>query len=85
MLIVELNIKLALDDEEARLFALYDLSSAKEMEVSCQLLYPVRNLPHETYIKLIETLRIIRTECNDNRLAIGVRRKQRLELLTAHC
>jgi hypothetical protein len=72
------------DDEGDRLFALYEVSSAKEIAATCQLLYPSRSLPHETYMKLVGDLRAIRTECNVNRLAVGAHHEKMLELLTVH-
>ena len=77
---MQLNTKLAQNEQGTRLFALYEAFSAKEIAVTCQLLYPASRLPHETYLKLEDALRIIRTECNDYRLAIGAHRKKMLEL-----
>jgi hypothetical protein len=71
-----LNTKLQKDAEERRLFALYEASSAKEVSITSQLLYPGRDLPHETYMQMVGSLRAVRTECNDNRLAIGVHHKK---------
>ena len=65
-----LETRLPSDDEGARLFAVYEASSAKEHATASQLLYPSRCLPHETYMKLIAGLRAIRTDCNDKMLAV---------------
>jgi len=54
---VILETRLPRDDEEARLFAIYEASRAKEHAAASQLLYPSRRLPHETYMKLIVDLR----------------------------
>ena len=68
----------------ARLFALYEASSTKEIVATCQLLYPRHRLLYSEYTKLVGDLRAIRTECNDNRLAISVHHKKMRGLLTVH-
>ena len=73
---VILHTKPPRDDEGERLFALYEASSAKEIAATCQLLYPRRILPHETYMQLVGDLRAIRTKCNDNRLAIAAHHRK---------
>jgi hypothetical protein len=70
------NITLPIDDEETRLFGLYERSSAKEIAATCQLLYPGRNLPYNTYMNILADLRVIRTECNKNMLAVGKHRRE---------
>jgi hypothetical protein len=77
------NTKLSRDDEGARLFALYEASSTKEVAATYDLLYPSHPLLHPEYMKLVSDLRTLRQECNDNRLAIGAHRKKMLEL-TVH-
>jgi hypothetical protein len=77
------NTQLPRDNEECRLFALYEASSAKEITATYQLLYPGRSLPHETYMEMVDALRAIRTECNDNMLAIRAHRMKMLEV-TVH-
>ena len=62
--------RLPRDDEGARLFAVYEASCTKEHAAASQLLYPSRRLPDETYMKLIDDLRAIRTDCNDKMLAV---------------
>lgn len=64
------------DDEGARLFALYEASSAKKIAATYKLLYPSHRLSHDAYMTLIGDLQSIRAECNDNRLAIGTHRSQ---------
>jgi hypothetical protein len=81
---VPINRKLPLDDEGCRLLALYEASSAKEIVATYQLLYLGDSLAHETYMKLVGVLRCLRTECSDQRLAVGAHREKMRELLTAH-
>lgn len=69
------------DDEGERLFALYEASSAKEVAATCQLLYPCRIVPRETYMQLLGDLRAMRTKCNDNRLTIAAQHEKTLEYL----
>lgn len=71
-----LNTRLERDDERARLFALYESVSAREIAATCNLRYPGRSLSHETYMELVDAFRVIRTEGNHNRLAIGAHRKK---------
>jgi hypothetical protein len=78
---VIVDTKLPRDDEECRLFALYEAASAKEITATFQLLYPGRSLPHETYMELVGALRARRMECNDKRLAIRAHRKKMQELV----
>jgi hypothetical protein len=82
--LVALQTILPGDDEGERLFALYKVSSAKEIAATYQLLHPSRSLPHETYMKLLGNLTAIRTECNVDRLAVEAHHEKMLELAAAH-
>ena len=73
---VPLNTKHPLDDEGCRLLALYEASNSKEIVATYQLLYLGRSLPHETYMRMVDALGSLRTECNDKRLAVGAHRKK---------
>jgi hypothetical protein len=73
---VILETRLPKDDERTRLFAVYEASRVKEHATASQLLYPSRRLPHETYMKLIDDLRAIRTDCNDKMLAVRAHHDQ---------
>ena len=64
------------DDEESRLFSLYTTHRAKEHAAAHQVLHPSHNLPLRAYLELVGDLRVIRTECNETRLAIGAHRKK---------
>jgi hypothetical protein len=59
------------DDEERRLFGLYETASAKEHIAASKLLNWHRSLSHPAYLKLLHDLRAIRTECNEDMLAIA--------------
>jgi hypothetical protein len=63
------------DGEEYRLFAVYDASSAKEHAAASKLLYPRHRLSGPAYTKLLGDLRAIRTECNQEMLAIMAHHK----------
>ena len=80
---------LPLDNEGCRLFALYEASNAREVTATYQLLYPSHHLLHAEYMTLVGTLRALRTDCNDKRLAIGAHRTKMRErdsaLLTRLC
>ena len=73
---VTLHTKLPQDDEESRLLALYATHRAKEHAVAHQVLHPSHSLPLRAYLELVGDLRVIRTECNKNRRAIGEHRKK---------
>jgi len=75
-----LDIALPLDDEGCRLFTLYEVSSAREVAATYQLLYPNHRLLHPEYMKLLADLRTARAECNDKRLAIDAHRMKMREL-----
>jgi hypothetical protein len=81
---VRLRTTLPRDDEGDRLFALYEASSAKEIAATYQLLYPRHILPHKAYMQLVGDLRSLRTECNQDRIAIGAYHKKVLELSKLH-
>lgn len=81
---MKLHTILPRDDEGTRLFALYEASSAKEIATTYQMLYPRHILSHEKYMELVGDLRAIRTECNQDRLAIGTHHKKLLELQELH-
>jgi hypothetical protein len=71
---------LPLDYEESRLLAMFEAHRGKEIAAADQVLHPRRNLPLETYLEMVEDLRIIRMECSDKRLAIEayLTKKQKL-------
>jgi hypothetical protein len=72
------------DDEECRLFGVYEASSAKEHTAASKLLNLHHRLSHPVYMKLLGDLRAIRTECNEDMLAIAAHHKKMRELLTVH-
>jgi hypothetical protein len=72
------------DEEECRLFGVYEASSAKEHTAASKLLNWHRSLSHPAYMKLLGDLRAIRTECNEDMLAIGAHHKKVREHLMAH-
>jgi hypothetical protein len=72
------------EDEECRLFGIYEASSAKEHTAASKLLNWRRGLSHPAYIKLLGDLRTIRTKCNEDMLAIAAHNKKMRELLTVH-
>jgi hypothetical protein len=59
------------DDEECRLFGVYEASSAKEHSAASKLLNWPHSFSHPGYMKLLNDLRAIRTECNEDMLAIA--------------
>jgi hypothetical protein len=73
---VTLHTKLPRDDEECRLLAVYATYRAKEHAAASQVLHPSHSLPLRAYLELVRDLRVIRTECNEKRLAIGAHRKK---------
>jgi len=64
------------DDEESRLLAVYATHRAKEHAAAHQVLHPTHSLPLRAYLELVGDLRILRTECNEKRRAIGAHRKK---------
>jgi hypothetical protein len=83
-LTVTLHITLPRDDEECRLFGIYEASSAKEHAVASKLLSPHLRLPLPAYMTLLGDLRVIRAQCNEDMLAIAVHHKKMLGLSTLH-
>ena len=73
---VTLHTKFPRDDEECRLLAVYATCRAKEHIAAHQVLHPSQSLPLREYLELVGDLRVIRTECNKQRLAIGAHRKK---------
>ena len=73
---VLLHTKHTRDEEESRLFGAYEASSAKEHTAASKLLNPHHSLSHPAYMKLLGDLRAIRTECNDDMLAIAAHRRE---------
>ena len=73
---VLLHTKRSRDQEECRLFGAYEASSAKEHAAASKLLNPHHGLPHPAYIELLGDLRAIRTECNEDMLAIAAHRRE---------
>jgi hypothetical protein len=72
------------DKEGERLFALYEASSAKEHTAASRLLTPHHGLSNAACLKLLADLRVIRTECNADMLAIAAHHEKMRELLTVH-
>ena len=70
------HTKLPRDDEESRLLAVYATHRALEHATANQVLHPTQSLPLRAYLELVGDLRVIRTECNEKRLAIGAHRKK---------
>jgi hypothetical protein len=68
---VTLNTTLPRHDEECRLFGVYEASNAKEHAAASRLLIPRQSLSNPAYRKLLNNLRAIRMECNENMLAIA--------------
>ena len=66
-----LDTKRPRDEEECRLFGAYEVSSAKEHTAASKLLNPPHSVSHPAYMKLLGDLRAIRTECNEDMLAIA--------------
>jgi hypothetical protein len=64
------------DEEECRLFGVYEASSAKEHTAASNLLNPHRSLSPPAYMKLLGDLHAIRTECNRDMLAIAAHHKK---------
>jgi hypothetical protein len=83
-LVVMRQTLLPKDKEGERLFALYEASSAKEHTAASRLLTPHRDLSNAAYLKLLTDLRVIRTECNADMLAIAEHHEKMRELLTVH-
>jgi hypothetical protein len=75
-LLVTLDTGLLQDDEESRLLALYATHRAKEHAAARQVLHPSHSLPLRAYLELVGDLRVIRTECDEQRRAIGEHRKK---------
>jgi hypothetical protein len=71
-------------EEECRLFGVYDASSAKEHTTASKLLYWHHALSHPTYKQLLHDLRAIRAECNEDMLAIAEHHKKMQEFLTVY-
>jgi len=69
--LVTLSTKHSLDDEEDRLFGVYEASSAKEHVAASKLLNWPHSLSHPAYMKLLGDLRAIRMESNEEMLAIA--------------
>jgi hypothetical protein len=68
---VTLDTRLPRDDEERRLFGVYEVSNAKEHAAASKLLISPQNLSHLAHRELLDDLRAIRMECNENMLAIA--------------
>jgi hypothetical protein len=73
---VTLDTKLPRDHEERRLLAAYKASSDKECAAADQVLNPRSSLPLRAYLELVGDLRVIRTECNEKRLAVKAYREK---------
>jgi hypothetical protein len=72
------------DKEGERLFALYEASSAKEHTAASRLLTQLPGFSKAAYLKLLADLRVIRTECNADMLAIAAHHEKIRELLIVH-
>jgi hypothetical protein len=83
-LLVTLPKRVPQDNEECRLFALYEASSDKEIAATYRLLYPSHRLLHPEYTKLVAALRVLRMECNDEMLAILAHHKKMLGFSALH-
>ena len=70
------------DDEECRLFGVYETASAKEHAAASKLLSLCHSLSDPAYIRLLVDLRAIRAECNGDMLAIAAHHKKMRELPT---
>ena len=81
-LTVTLDKTLPRDEEECRLFGVYEASSAKEHAAVSKLLSSHHSLSNPAYIKLLGDLRAIRAECNGDMLAIEAHHKKMRELPT---
>jgi hypothetical protein len=81
---VTLHTTLPRDDEECRLFGVYEASSGKEHAAASTLLSSHHSVSHSAYMKLLGDLRAIRAECNEDMLAIAAHHKKMLELPTLH-
>jgi hypothetical protein len=83
-LLVKISAQHIRDEEECRLFTVYEVSSAKEHIAASKLLNWHDVFSHPTYRKLLHDLRSIRTECNANMLAITAHHQKIRELLMVH-
>jgi hypothetical protein len=72
------------DDENYRLFEVYEASYAKEHSAASKVLIPRENLSHSGYMKLLEDLRAIRMECNQDMLAIATHHEKMRELVMVY-
>jgi hypothetical protein len=81
---VTLHTTLPRDEEECRLFGVYEASSAREHIAASKLLSSHHSLSNPAYIKLLGDLRAIRAECNGDMLAIEAHHHKIRELPTVH-
>jgi hypothetical protein len=65
-----LTTRVPQDNEESRLFGVYEASSAQEHIAASRLLNWHHSLSHPGYVKLLSDLRVIRMACNEDMLAI---------------
>jgi hypothetical protein len=72
------------DEEECQLLVAYETSSAKEHAAASTLLNPHHDLSDPAYMKLLGELRAIRTECNEDVLAIIAHCATRRRAVTVH-
>src|SRR5580704_16011452 len=82
--LVTLSTKHSRDDEKLRVFGLNEAASAKDQIAAIQLLNWRHSLTHPAYIQLLSDLRAIRTECNEDMLAIAEHIEEVRELPTVH-
>jgi hypothetical protein len=81
---VKISAKHSRDEEEYRLFQVYESASAKEHIAASKLLNCNHALSHPVYLKLVHDLRAIRTECNAGMIAIAAHHKKMRELPAVH-
>jgi hypothetical protein len=73
------------DEEDYRLFELYEASCAKEDAIAANLLIQHHSVSHPSYIILLDDLRAIRTKCNEDMLAIAAHHEKKMrDLITVH-
>jgi hypothetical protein len=81
---VTLPTRVPQDNEECRLFGVYEASIAKEHIAASKLLNWHHSLSHPGYVKLLGDLRVIRMACNEDMLAILAYHKKMLGFPTLH-
>jgi hypothetical protein len=73
------------DEEDYRLFEVYEASCAKEHAAAANLLVQHHSLSNPSYVMLLDDLRAIRTKCNADMLAIVAHHDKKMrDLITVH-